>query len=133
VLFNYNLYNSVYYPYYAIDKVTEQLDYTDDYPTFHQGFFKVDSCRAQVWWLGNLSHLASIQYPNGVTVNFNMDNSPRADFYEVPALDSITINSKYDNNVSNTLSYRFNYAYFKAGSLTDIPYPTSSVDMFNYR
>src|SRR6185437_11059175 len=36
VLFNYNLYNSVYYPYYAIDKVTEQLDYTDDYPTFHQ-------------------------------------------------------------------------------------------------
>ncbi|HXS37416.1 MAG TPA: hypothetical protein VN721_12000 [Flavipsychrobacter sp.] len=135
VLFNYALFSDITYPYYAIDKVTEQLDYTDDYPTFHPGFFKVDSCRSQVWWYGTLSHLASIQYPNGVTINFNMDNDWRSDLYDIPALDSITINSKYDNNVSNTLTYHFNYAYFKAGSLTDIPYPnpTHTVDMFNFR
>ncbi|MGN6568886.1 MAG: hypothetical protein ACTHJ0_13080 [Flavipsychrobacter sp.] len=93
---------------------------------------------APVYWGGILSHIASIQYPNGDSVIFNLGAStgtPRVDVGNTDILRSITIKNGYDNNLKNTLTYQFGYSYFNtplAGCSysifqnADVPYEPSS-------
>lgn len=90
-------------------------------------------------WIGKVFHTEHIEYPNGTKVYFDFDdNDPSKSRCDNPAtfpLKSIRVSSGYDNNVRNTLTYRFNYAYFNSprggNNNTEIPYPTPCTDIAN--
>lgn len=112
--YSYNTLYNVSYMTYRDEQVDEVLAHTEktgsDYPFYDNRIArKVDSAS---WWNGNLTTLSRIDYPNGTTVSFNYDANPRCDLPGTFALKSIGIKSGYDNQVSNTLTYKFNYAYF---------------------
>lgn len=65
-------------------------------------------------WSGTIAHLSSIEYPDGTRAIFHTDSSTnvRCDQRGNYVLDSITLESKYGNNLKNEITYRFNHAYF---------------------
>jgi len=62
-------------------------------------------------------HITQINYPNGDTVAFNLNDTTgyqRLDLLNTDMLHSISIKKGYDNNVRDSISYQFNYAYFNS-------------------
>ncbi|GAB3910510.1 hypothetical protein [Mucilaginibacter boryungensis] len=93
------------------------------------GGWKYDGCAdtAHVWH-GTVTHLSEIDYPDGTVVSFGMAGASdkRCDLYNNYILDSITISKSYDNNVGNSLTYRFNYAYFNSDGSGNPELPMST-------
>ncbi|WP_316787813.1 hypothetical protein [Pedobacter frigoris] len=83
---------------------------------------------------GQTTFIERIEYPNGVVLDFfyKEDQWPME---PLRPLDKLVISSKYDNNVKNQKTYRFNYAFYhspwKTYTATEVPY-TSSQGRLNY-
>lgn len=85
-------------------------------------------------WSGYISQLSSIEYPNGVKAIIHWDTSAnaRCDMNGSFVVDSITIESSYGNNLKNSITYKFNYAYFHtitANTNTEVPHRTPCDDI----
>lgn len=65
-------------------------------------------------WNGRIAQLKSIEYPNGVTVNFHIDSTTdaRCDLPGAHVVDSIEIVSQYENSCANSLTYVLNHSYY---------------------
>lgn len=66
-------------------------------------------------WKGMKYHISKIEYPNGTSVSFDLDNSVstgRCDCEGNFRLKNIIIEGKYDNNVKNKITYSLDQAYF---------------------
>ena len=72
-------------------------------------------------WKGYVSQLSKIEYANGVTATFHWDTSAsaRCDLQGSFVVDSITIESRYDEVVNNSITYKFNYAYFHTPNMNN--------------
>lgn len=86
-------------------------------------------------WKGYVSQLSSIEYPNGTKAIIHWDSSAnvRCDNPGDFVVDSISIESKFDNNLKNSITYRFNYSYFHtptSNSNTEVAHrtPCSSIE-----
>lgn len=74
---------------------------------------------------GYISEVSSIEYPNGTEVTFHKsdDTVSRCDLRGTYIIDSITISQEFDNNISNSYTYKFNYSYFH----TPTPYNSATI------
>lgn len=118
VTYTYSYINNISFPQYIQESIKE--DNQNGAWTVSEVYQKREA------WSGTLSHIAQINYPNGVTIKFNQGTA-RCDLLNSYILSSIDVESKYDNTVKNTVSYKLNYAYFN----TPIPY-TASLPSFSY-
>lgn len=134
------------YSQYKSEKVKETEYYVDDITGLaHTPQYSVLENKVEKWY-GRVSHISSIEYPNGINVLFDLDNNmtnARCDLQDVTGalspfvLKSISIqnSSLFDpvNNIHNTIKYKFNYAYFNnpyAGNTNiEIPYGSSCSDI----
>ncbi len=82
-------------------------------------------------WEGDISYLSKIEYPNGVQVLFDMPAANRYDLYGANPVSKITIKHALDNNIGNSLTYKFNYAYFHTPS-SSVPAAEVSFDPNSY-
>ncbi len=137
--YQYNYYTLVNYPNYNDVEITEQKNYI--YPLDHStdlpGGISVKKNVAKSWQ-GTLSQIKEIDYPNGTKVNFSAGADPttmRRDLALTWAIDSIIIQSKYDNNLWHHLTYRLNHAYFTQDpNNPELSYGTAdNIDERNYR
>ncbi|MFB9840890.1 hypothetical protein [Mucilaginibacter ginsenosidivorans] len=92
-------------------------------------FTYIDNVDTPHVWSGTVTHLSEIDYPDGTIVTFKMGSTTdkRCDLFNNYILDSITVSKSYDNNVGNSYTYRFNYAYFNSdvSGNSELPISTS--------
>lgn len=80
-----------------------------------------------VFWGGVLSHISSIQYPNGDSVIFQLGDPngvSRLDVGNDDILNAIVVKNGYDNNCFNLIKFQFFYSYFNT------PIPSCSFSPF---
>ncbi|PZF73755.1 hypothetical protein [Taibaiella soli] len=138
------------YPYYKHCEVRETYPYTTSSifndsvknsanPIHNPPTGDISMDTTTQYWVGVMSHISRIEYPNGTIVNFNMETDPnklRCDLTSGPyVLNSISISSKLDNNISNSFKYVFNHYYSHAphpnNTATSIAYGTSCNSIYN--
>lgn len=126
--YEYNNYSNVSILQYKNEKVTEgnAYSYNNGSTTFSSPeCLTVDQDELK-YWNGNITHITKIIYPDKTTVTFNLEtssNSQRCDLANTYVLNSINISKEYDNNVKNSSTYKFNYAYFNSSG-SEISYAT---------
>ncbi|MGN6568843.1 MAG: hypothetical protein ACTHJ0_12865, partial [Flavipsychrobacter sp.] len=127
VTFHYDT-SRISYLQYADDLITERQAYTDAFGTTYQASDTVQHTIA-VPYTATVSHLTSVDYPNGTTVTLNTA-ADRCDVINAPILNSVTVSQQYDNAIKNSFTYRLNYAYFNSpygtDTSTEVPYGSSS-------
>ena len=109
VTYTYNAFH-LQYMQYALDSATETLDYGS-------GIFTGGAIGSLQYtpWTGYVSHISSIQYPDGTNVVFNMtDTNARCDVKGIPFLTSIKISNGYDAIVNNSITYSLSQSYFNS-------------------
>ncbi len=125
------------FPYYQNQTVNEYAGVpTAQIASYIPGFPVNDNSIVEetVNWTGYMSHIKAITYPNNLNINFNNIQQQPYNRIDVPGqftVNSISINNKYDNFCSNTITYLFDYAYFNTpiGTLTS---PTAMSIMSMY-
>jgi hypothetical protein len=139
ILYHYATIYGISFPQSREQKVLEEQDHTELYNNSYYNQHFNASIKAlvdsNVIWNGTISYLTDIVYPNGTTVYFNYEadpNKPRCDLNRGQVLTSIKVQSGYDANLTNALTYNLNYAYFHSPSsvsATELPYgsPCNSI------
>lgn len=118
---------------YADDLVTERIKYTVPFGGTTYNAADTVNHSITVPYTATVSHLTSIDYPNGTSVTLNTATD-RCDIMNAPIIKSISISQKYDDVIKNSFTYNLNYAYFNTPYVTDsitdtsteVPYGNSS-------
>lgn len=116
--YKYNHYDNVNYPEYLDVQIKEQKQLIGGTSALNSpaqfGGISISKNESHNW-KGTLSQLSEIDYPDGIVAKFSAGadpTNPRMDLINTYAIDSIILQSGYDNNVWNHLTYRLNFAYF---------------------
>jgi len=129
--FDYGVAYNVNYPNYRDEQIREVQahDENDVLPHVHYNDTLQRVVDSTARWIGAQHYLTKITYPNGIVAKFNYDPAERCDLSGGNVLTSIQIQNGYGVNWTNTLTYRFNYAYFHSptpgNSATELPYGTA--------
>lgn len=124
---------------YADDLITERIKYTVPFGGATYNAADTVNHSIAVPYTATVSHLTSIDYPNGTSVALNTATD-RCDIMNAPIIKSISISQKYDDVIKNSFTYNLNYAYFNTPYVTDsitdtsteVPYGNSSCSSLTF-